>query len=91
MRTYSLPSCQVMPVLPSRGHTVNERTKGVAPAQPQARILLFEDAGLMGQTFVVFQDKLKIVTSVLPLPVLKTLYNPLGWLPLLCPTHQLKR
>ena len=80
-----------MPMLPSRGHAVNERTKVVAPAQPQARILLFEDKGLMGQTFVVFQDKLKIVTSVLQLPVLKTLYNPLGLLPLLCPAPQHKR
>lgn len=80
-----------MPMLPSRGRAVNERTKVVAPAQPQARILLFEDKGLMGQTFVVFQDKLKIVTSVLQLPVLKTLYNPLGLLPLLCPAPQLKR
>lgn len=91
MRTYILLSCQAMPMLLSRGHTVNERTKGVAPAQPQARILLFEDKGLMGQTFVVFQDKLKIMTSVLQSPVLKTLYNPLGLLPLLCPALQLKR
>lgn len=58
---------------------------------PQPSILLFEDKGLMGQTLVVFQDKLKIVTSVLQLPVLKTLYNPLGLLPLLCPAPQLKR
>lgn len=76
MRTYILLSCQAMPMLLSRGHTVNERTKGWAQPSHRPEFLLFEDKGLMGSDSCGFRqaenhDFRATVASF------ETLYNPL--------------